>query len=120
VDDPWEGDYGHDFVVARARGAKPGAKLKLVLAGPSLLTYMSPPSGSIPDEPPVSNDGTWKCSAFGLLIPNGYVCEGEADGEGRATVVIETKRLLDGVPFNVKVQVETATDEAATRIPVDD
>lgn len=83
-----------DYVAGEVYHAEPGAEVRLRIASP-ILHAMSKPTGTVSDSPPLVPDGTWSCSAYGLVIPHGYQCTGTADSDGRITAGVRTFPPLD-------------------------
>jgi hypothetical protein len=109
----------HDYVAGEVYHARPGAQVRLRIASP-LLHAMSKPTGTVPDSPPLVPDGTWSCSAYGLVIPHGYQCTGTADDEGRITAAVRTypplELLLLDERYPVYVRVDSEGENDSDRV----
>ncbi|GAB3425564.1 sigma-70 family RNA polymerase sigma factor [Flindersiella endophytica] len=107
-----------DYVAGEVYHAEPGNQVRLRIAGP-LLHAMSKPTGTVSDSPPLVEDGTWSCSAYGLVIPHGYECTGTADRRGRITAAVRTYpplELLLDERYPVYVRVDSGGEHDSDEI----
>jgi RNA polymerase sigma factor (sigma-70 family) len=110
-----------DYVAAEVYHAEPGDEVRLRIASP-ILVAMSKPTGTIPDSPPLVDDGTWDCSPYGLVIPHGYECTGTADDDGRITGAVRLYPPLDPLlheHYCVYVRIDTGGETRRDKVWVD-